>query len=56
MRHHYKQPDSKFVIKPIDFDKYTDLRMLRYCLGATMYMPGIRDFHDAIKTKKYPGR
>jgi len=55
MRHHYNQPDSKFVIKPINFDKFTDLKMLRFCLGATMYMPGTKDFYEAIKLRKYPG-
>lgn len=55
MKHHYSQPDSKFIIKPVSFDKYTDLNMLQYCLGATMYMSGTRDFHDAIVTKKYSG-
>jgi len=55
MKHHYNQPDSKFLIKPSHFDKYTDISMLRFCLGATMYMPGTRDFHNEILTKKYPG-
>ena len=55
MRHHANQPASKFVIEPINFDKYTDRDMLRYCLGATMYMPGTKDFLQPILTKKYPG-
>jgi len=55
MRHHLNQPDSKFVHTPIYFDKYTDISILRYCLGATMYMPGTRNFHEAILSKKYPG-
>lgn len=55
MRHHAYQPSSKFVIEPINFDKYTDRDMLRYCLGATMYMPGTKDFLQPILTKKYPG-
>ena len=55
MRHHSYQPSSKFVIEPINFDKYTDRDMLRYCLGATMYMPGTKDFLQPILTKKYPG-
>lgn len=55
MRHHANQPSSRFVMEPIDFDKYTDRDMLRYCLGATMYMPGTRDFLQPILTKKYPG-
>ena len=55
MRHHAYQPASKFVIEPINFDKYTDRDMLRYCLGATMYMPGTKDFLQPILTRKYPG-
>ena len=42
-------------MEPINFDKYTDRDMLRYCLGATMYMPGTKDFLQPILTKKYPG-
>lgn len=55
MRHHSYQPSSKFVIEPVDFDKHTDISLLRYCLGATMYMPGTKDFLQPILTKKYPG-
>lgn len=55
MRHHAYQPSEKFVIEPIDFDKYTEQGLLRYCLGATMYMPGTKDFLQPILDKKYPG-
>lgn len=55
MRHHANQPSSKFFIEPINFNKYTNRDMLRYCLGATMYMPGTKDFLQPILTKKYPG-
>ncbi len=55
MRHHSNQPASKFVVEPENFDKYTDYELLRYCLGATMYMPGTKDFLQPILTKKYPG-
>lgn len=55
MRHHASQPASKFVIEPVNFDKYTPRELLRYCLGATMYMPGTKDFLKPILTKKYPG-
>ncbi len=55
MRHHANQPSSKFLLEPVNFDKYTDKRMLQYCLGATMYMPGTKDFLQPILTKKYPG-
>lgn len=55
MRHHAYQPREKFVLEPIEFDKYTDQSILRYCLGATMYMPGTKNFLQPILTKKYPG-
>lgn len=55
MRHHVYQPSSKFIQEPVNFDKYTDQGLLRYCLGATMYMPGTKDFLEPILTKKYPG-
>ena len=55
MRHHQYNSDFKFVKNPIDFNKYTKRDILQYCLGATMYMPGTKDFTDAILAKKYPG-
>lgn len=55
MRHHLYNTKFKFVKEPVEFNKYTDRNVLQYCLGATMYMPGHRDFTDAILTKKYPG-
>ena len=55
MRHHSLQPREKFVIEPEDFSKHTEISLLRYCLGATMYMPGTKDFVQPILTKKYPG-
>ena len=55
MRHHLYNPDFKFVRDPVEFNKYTDRNVLQYCLGATMYMPGHRDFTEAIITRKYPG-
>ena len=55
MRHHNYDKENDFVLEPINFDKYTDIGTLKYCLGATMYMPGTKDFHDAITSRKYPG-
>ncbi len=55
MRHHRYNPDFQFVIEPQEFNKYTDREILQYCLGATMYMPGHKDFTEAILTHKYPG-
>ena len=55
MRHHAYQPSEKFVIEPINFDKYTEQGLLRYCLGATMYMPGYKDFLEKILDNSMPG-
>lgn len=55
MKHHQYNPNYQFVNPPVDFNKYTDRSLLQYCLGATMYMPGTKDFAQAIIDKKYPG-
>ena len=55
MRHHLYNPDFKFVVEPEHFDKYTDRELLQYCLGATMYMPGYKDFTPKILDRAMPG-
>lgn len=55
MRHHKYNPDFQFVCEPVEFDKYTDRELLQYCLGASMYMPGIKDFTNKILTNAMPG-
>ena len=55
MRHHQYNSAFHFLIPPIDFDKYTDRNLLQYCLGATMYMPGTKDFVLKIVDRSYPG-
>lgn len=55
MRHHLYNPNFAFVHPPVEFNKYTDRSLLQYCLGATMYMPGTKDFFSAILTHKYQG-
>ena len=37
MRHQLYNPEFKFYKEPEEFNKYTDISMLKYCLGATMY-------------------
>ena len=56
MRHHRYNPDFKFVVDPEDFSKYSDKELLQYCLGATMYMPGTKDFSSKILNNELPGR
>lgn len=55
MRHHRYNLNYNFVVSPEEFNKYTDRELLQFCLGATMYMPGTKDFSEAIVTEKYPG-
>lgn len=55
MRHHRYKKDFKFIQEPVDFNKYTDKSLLRYCLGATLYMPGTKDFASVILNKSMPG-
>lgn len=55
MRHHLYNQSFQFYKAPMEFCKYTEREMLQYCLGATMYMPGTKDFALAIIDKKYPG-
>ncbi|MGN0156488.1 MAG: HpcH/HpaI aldolase/citrate lyase family protein [Lachnospiraceae bacterium] len=55
MKHHQYNMNYQFVKEPVDFNKYTERSLLQYCLGATMYMPGTKNFAQAIIDKKYPG-
>ena len=55
MRHHMYNPGFKFVVEPEHFNKYTDRELLQYCLGATMYMPGFKDFTPKILNNSIPG-
>ncbi len=55
MKHHQYNPDFPFVVEPEEFDKYTDRELLQYCLGATMYMPGYKDFAPKILSNAMPG-
>lgn len=55
MRHHRYNPNFEFVVSPESFTKYSDRSFLQYCLGATMYMPGTKDFSQEIIEHKLPG-
>ena len=55
MIHHKYNPTYEFVKAPVNFNKYSEKAFLRFCLGATMYMPGTKDFAMAIIKSKYPG-
>lgn len=55
MKHHLYNPQFNFVVEPESFNKYTDRELLQYCLGATMYMPGTKDFAPKILSGAMPG-
>lgn len=55
MRHHRYNNDFKFVVPPMGFNKYSEKEFLQYCLGATMYMPGTKDFANKILKNELPG-
>lgn len=54
MRHHKYSPGFNFVLEPEEFNKYTDKCLLQYCLGATIYMPGTKDFAEKILSHEIP--
>ncbi len=55
MRHHLYNSNFQFIKEPEEFDKNTDRELLQYCLGATMYMPGTKDFTHKIISNEMPG-
>ena len=55
MRHHLYNTGFNFVVEPQAFNKYTERDFLQYCLGATMYMPGTKDFAPKILSNAMPG-
>ena len=55
MRHHRYNPNFNFVVEPEDFNKYSDKELLQYCLGATIYMPGTKNFLQKILDNEIQG-
>ena len=55
MRHHLYNKNFHFEVEPENFSKYTPRELLQYCLGATMYMPGTKDFSKKILNHEMPG-
>lgn len=42
-----------FYKEPRSFNKYTDREILKYCLGANMYMSATKNILEKIKNKKF---
>ena len=55
MIHHQYNPGFDFVKPPEEFNKYTDMKWLKYCLGATLYMPAKKNITKTITDKKLTG-
>lgn len=55
MKHHKYNKDFKFVVEPMEFNKYTEKELLQYCLGATLYMPSKKDIVNKIINKEIEG-
>lgn len=53
MIHHYYNKNFPFLVKPESFTKFTDKDLLQYCLGATLYMPGILDVREKMLIKSF---
>lgn len=51
MKHNSHHKDFSFLKEPVTFNKFTDKKLLQYCLGATLYMPGTKDILQKILAK-----
>ncbi|MFQ3190508.1 MAG: citrate lyase beta subunit [Paraglaciecola sp.] len=54
MKHNNHNPTYKFCREPVEFNKLTDKKLLQYCLGGTLYMPGTQNFVDKLLSKAIP--
>jgi citrate lyase beta subunit len=48
LKHNSQNKEFHFLKEPISFNKYTEKKLLQYCLGATLYMPGTKDVLEKI--------
>lgn len=55
MRQNQYNVDFKFLEEPQEFDRHTEREQLAYCLGATLYMPALRNFAEIVLKKKVDG-
>ena len=53
-KHNQHNSNFTFVEEPIEFNKFTEKKILQYCLGATLYMPGTKSVVDKILNKGMP--
>ncbi|MGI6736216.1 MAG: HpcH/HpaI aldolase/citrate lyase family protein [Anaerovoracaceae bacterium] len=55
MKHNQYDFEYTFVKDPVPFTRDTERDQLRYCLGATLYMPATRAFSENFLSKRIPG-
>lgn len=56
MKHHTYNQNFKFFKEPVEFNKYTNKDLLRYCIGGLLYMPATQNnILEKIKNKNIPG-
>jgi citrate lyase beta subunit len=54
VKHHQYNPGFEFVKEPVEFNRHTEKDLLKYCLGATLYMPGTQNIVHKILSKNLP--
>lgn len=52
MKHNQQNKNFNFIKEPIEFNKFTNKDLLKYCLGGTLYMPGTKNFLNNYLKKK----
>lgn len=55
MIHNLFNPNFKFHKAPVSFNKFSSKEVLKYSLGATLYMPGTKQVADKILQKNMDG-
>ena len=55
MRHFSYINDDMFIVKPMEFNRYSGKKILQYSLGATLYMPSTKDIAKKIINKDIDG-
>lgn len=55
MRHQLYNPEFKFYKEPEEFNKYTDISMLKYCLGGNNVHAGNKGFRPGYYRQETSG-
>ncbi|MFY0687777.1 MAG: HpcH/HpaI aldolase/citrate lyase family protein [Cyclobacteriaceae bacterium] len=52
MQYNSHNPNYNFAVSPEEFSMHSDIELLKYCLGATLYMPGTKDITMKVIRKE----